>query len=228
MVLIQQWLNSKRDYAAGILLYEALDSCDLDILTLLKKGRTNFSAKKLFDLLLAAHKGEKPVKKTQDPAHTASFVTKKELPIPVEVLNDELLQACKYEADMAYKECMNKRALLMSLVPADEMDDANRPDLVEQRKKLALEVLQEYKQVSKLYDKADFVKKHGRLPDQPDQNPEIDIPDIEVKSALDNARKAYNKLKNKEQTPERIALMQLHQEKIKNLSARWDSLKQAK
>lgn len=143
--------------------------------------------------------------------------------------NPELYKACKHEADMEYKQAMNTRALLFAMVPANKFEDPNRPDLVASRKGLALAAARQYNHASELYDRADYVKLNGRLPDQEADNIDEEVANLEnheVKPALDNARKAMSKLKGREQTAERIALIQKHELKIKALEARWLSLKQ--
>ncbi len=145
--------------------------------------------------------------------------------------NPDLYKACKAEADAMYKQAMNKRAVLFSMVPDNRFEDPNKPDLVAGRKDLALEVIRLYNLASELYDRADHVKLHGRLPDQEAEDIENEVAELqdhEVKPALDNARKAKNKLKGKELTAERIALIQKHDQKIKALEERWHSLKQGK
>lgn len=146
--------------------------------------------------------------------------------------NSQLYDACKKEADKKYKEVMNMRAELFALARMDDFTDVNMPDKVQAREKLAVAVVAGYQQVSKLYDRADYVKQHGRLPH--DENSPLgdggeenvdNIPDHLVKQTLDNLRKNYNKIKKREQTPERIALMQKHESTIKNLEARWNLLK---
>lgn len=146
--------------------------------------------------------------------------------------NPQLYEACKQEADKLYKEKMNKRAVLFSMVPADEYGDPNRPDLVEARSRLCIDIVDLDIRSSKLYERADYVKKYGRLPnDVPapdDEHAFEDLPDHLVKQTLDNERKAYNKLKNKEQTAERVLLMQKHARHIKLLEAKWHLLKPQK
>lgn len=152
-----------------------------------------------------------------------------ELPGPA---NEVLFQVCKQEADKAYKEVMNLRAELFAMARADDFSDPNTPDRIQQRSKLAVKVADDFKRVSLLYDRADHVKLHGRLPDQgePDDE-ELDtdgLPDHLVKTTLDNLRKNFNKMKKREQTPERVALLQKHEANITKLQARWLLLKPAK
>lgn len=146
--------------------------------------------------------------------------------------NPALYQVCKAEADKSYKEVMNLRAELFALARPDEFSDPNTPDRIQQRSKLAVKVAEAFKNVSQLYDRADYVRMHGRLPDQgePDSE-ELDpdgLPDHLVKQTLDNLRKNYNKMKKREQTPERVALLQKHEVNIEKLEARWLLLKPAK
>lgn len=141
--------------------------------------------------------------------------------------NPDLYTACKLQADNTYKKAMNHRAVLFSMVPSELYEDPNRPDLVEQRSKLCILVINLYNEASELYDKADFVRINGVLPEVVKNTiDEIDIiPDHLVKSKLDNLRKNYNKTKKREQTPERITLLQKHQSDILKLDKRWLSLK---
>lgn len=143
-------------------------------------------------------------------------------------VNKELYEACKLEADNEYKKVMNKRAVLFKKAAPDGYLDVNKPDLIFERGEMAVEIVQAWKKVSELYDRAQFVRINGRLPEaEEDDGEEYDhLPDIMVKQQLDNARKAYNKLKKKERTPERVALLQKHEENIEKLKRRWDSLQQ--
>jgi hypothetical protein len=141
-------------------------------------------------------------------------------------VNLELYNACKAAADKKYKEIMNLRTRLFILAEPDEFSNPNTAEKINARSKLALDVVLGQHEYSRLYDVADFVKLHGRLPDQEegDENIEPVIPDHLVKEKLDNARKAFNKLKRREQTPARVALLQQHTINIEKLLPRWRSL----
>lgn len=146
----------------------------------------------------------------------------------IQPANPDLYNACKLEADHKYKEVMNKRAVLFKMVNVEGFEDPNVPAKIHARAQLAIEVVQGWQTVSQLYDRANYVKLHGRLPDGGEDinEPEYDhLPDHLVKLRLDNARKAYNKLKKKEATPERVALMQKHEENISKLEKQWRSLR---
>lgn len=157
------------------------------------------------------------------------YSTKEPKNIPeAKPVNEELYLACKEEADNQYKKVMDKRAVLFHKARPDGYLDINKPDLMFDRGELAIEILQGWKKVDELYERAKFVKLQGRLPassGEDEEDTEYDhLPDTLVKQQLDNARKAYNKLKKKQPTPERIALMQKHEANIKKLTEKWDLL----
>jgi hypothetical protein len=258
LTTLRAWLNGTREYFTGVALYDTLGS-DAVLKSLFKKGKTTFTYDRLQEELLkicndlkkqkhesthsadrvvhsklvkrqatdtSKHQEKSKQTKTQgiadvrEPATAANAATNE---------NSQLYDACKKEADKKYKEVMNMRAELFALARMDDFTDINMPDKIQAREKLAIAVVTGYQQGSKLYDKADYVKQHGRLPNDDDeevQETNVDnIPDALVKQTLDNLRKNYNKIKKREQTPERIALMQKHEVTIKQLEARWSILK---
>jgi hypothetical protein len=151
--------------------------------------------------------------------------TEKSFTAPV---NPVLYEACKLAADKQYKEVMNSRAVLFQLAKHEDFEDPNTPDRIKARAKLALEVVAGYQQASKLFDDADYVRIHGRLPNNPDDDEQNEydlLPDHMVKQTLDNLRKNFNKIKKRDQTPARVAALQKHAINIKKLEARWLLLK---
>ena len=122
---------------------------------------------------------------------------------------------------------MNARAVVFALANTGDFSDPNTPDRITARAKLALQVVQGFVKTSQLYDNAAFVKEYGRLPgsESGDDNEYDHLPDNLVKPTLDNLRKNINKIKKREQTPERVALLQKHEANLKKLESRWHSLK---
>jgi len=142
--------------------------------------------------------------------------------------NQEMYDACKLRADKQYKQTMNERAHLFALAKEDDYEDINTTDKVAQRAKMALSVIQGYQVTSFLYEQADYVKEHGRLPgdDTVQAAEEYEaLADTLVKPTLDALRKNVNKLKKREAIPERLALIQKHEANITKLEARWLLLK---
>lgn len=227
---LQAWLNEKGDYYTGVAIYSQLPH-DANLLPILRKGPNEFREKRLKEILLEAYENLKEVAPIASGAKVARKTpTKKVTTLHVEQppVNAELYNACKAEADLKYKKVMNDRAVLFRMAQAENFQDSNTIEKIEARASLAIAVVQEWKTVSELYDRANFVKLNGRLPDngQEEEENEYDhLPDHLVKLRLDNARKAYNKLKKKESTPERIVLMQRHEEVIKKLDKKWRSLR---
>jgi hypothetical protein len=278
---LRTWLNGKREYYSGVVLF-AKYSSNMELYALLKKGPTEFTRKKLSEELMrlymeenarqltsgkdsavrvrsltlkTANNGENVIETAKrSDSKTTTITTGSYEPTPeikdlygldgriisgepliapedIEPPNEELWLACKKQADTLYKTIMNKRAELFALGRMDDMTDPNAPDRIEARRQLALDVVTGYEEVSLLYEKADYVKLHGKLPEvkPPEKEPDVeDLPDHLVKQTLDNLRKNYNKIKNREQTPERVALLQKHESNIKKLEERWHSLKLVK
>ena len=240
---IKTWLNGGKNYFTGVLLYEQTGK-DKRLLELFKKGPSDFSKKKLQDELQAIcdqlkSTDEKPAsQKAIPPAKKKEIITSSPLPkLPHQKIdpgtNPQLYEACIAEANKVYKEAMNLRAELFLSAKANDFEDPNRPDRVQQRSKIAVNVVEGYKAASGLYDKAEYVRINGRLPEQPALEPDDEsdydnIPDHMVKQELDNLRKNYNKMKKRPQTPERVALLQKHEMNIKKLEDKWHSLKPKK
>lgn len=254
---LRKWLNGRRDYDTGVTIYSQCNP-DPKLLALFLSGTNEFRVKRLLQEMLRIYQqlktdtgapvGTKTTQGANKMAQNANKVATgsniipktsekyshnqvKNIP-PAKAVNEELYQACKLEADNEYKKLMNDRAVLFHKARPDGYLDINKPDLIADRAGLAIQVTIANKKVADLYDKAAFVKEHGRLPtttgDEPAENEYDHIPDSLVKQQLDNARKAYNKLKKKPTNPERVALLQKHEANIKKLKEKWDSLQPVK
>ena len=224
---LRSWLNGPRDYFTGVVLFAQLGN-DAQLTTLFRKGRNDYRYGRLQAELSAICERMK----AQD-----SGMPHVVIPIartPVEKLgptvpNPELYAACKLKADKQYKEAMNNRAILFSMAVPDDFDPPNLLDKIAQRSPLAITVMQQFILASRLYDEADHVRVHGRLPglenlpEGPDEY--SGLPDTLVKATMDNIRKNVNKLKRREQTPERLELIQRHTSNLIKLEKRWALLK---
>jgi hypothetical protein len=220
MEQIRCWLNSNRKYNEGVALYADTIICDPKLLSLFLKGESKFCIKKLNDLLVNFYDEQ-----IADPSPIVNIIPKVQ---KQEVVNSELYDKCKKDADLLYKETMNKRAILFASIKGLG-DDVNRVDHIEQRKNLCIEVVEEFNQVGKLYDDAKYVAANGSLPEVKIKSKEWDyIPDNLVKSTLDNLRKSYNKMKVLPTTPERIIKLQDKEKGIKILEEKWLYLKSTK
>ena len=225
--LIIKWLAGTRDYHTGVITLKMYDSNN-PFIPILQKEFTKNNSEKLLEIMqgIAADKIPKyPIQKL-----TGCLPISAATDIPIsDFSQSELYKSCKQEADLLFKAVMNDRAVLFSMVRNLQMlEDANRPDLIEQRRKLSIDVALGYIKVSKLYDRADFVRKNGKLPFSGSQVIETitaDIPNHLVKQNLDNCRKNISKLKKREQTPERIELINKYTIIINELIERWQLLR---
>jgi hypothetical protein len=244
---LRLWLNGDKEYWTGLVLYSKLQP-DLKLIELMKEGETPFTRRRLNEEILAACNHLKSTNHTtgkNENHNTTTTTTRKAkdgndnaqyLPSQKELvasnkepINPTLYQACKLKADNTYKEAMNLRAILFQSAIMEGFEDPNRPDLVQKRSKMAVDVVALHQKASKLYEIADYVLLHGVLPNEAENHhpdTEMDaLPDSMVKPTLDNLRKNINKIKKREATPERVALLQQHQINLNKLEARWHLLK---
>lgn len=236
--LVKKWINGNQEYYTGIALLKACKASDALYLQL-KQGPNDFNRRKLKECLMLYYQQSKIKTSTSAEKNISVPIPKLEnenvnnVAVIEPVVNDysdtSLYIACKKEADNLYKEVMNKRAILFSSIRSlMPYEDANTPDKIDTRRKSSIDIALDFQRVSKLYDRADYVKKNGKLPftDAEVIETNIDgIPDALLKQNIDNLRKNINKMKKREQTPERVALVQSHEQKLNLLLARWQLLK---
>lgn len=230
---LRSWLNGSREYYSGVALYEMLGD-DPALLRIFKKGKTDFTTKKLPKTLLEICDALKEKKNHtssdqsgSDECSASASLSRQhsETEIPY---NKDLHEAALQEATHLYKEMMNERAVLFAMVNVPGYEDLNTAAQILERGKLAVNLVLKNQLVSKLYDDAAYIKQYGKRPEDSEPTNEYEaIPDHLVKDSLNNARKAYNKLKAKEQNTKRVARLQQHAENIQKLEARWRSLKPA-
>jgi hypothetical protein len=242
---LRAWLNGKREYYAGVaLLAEAGGAANL--LAVLTKGPTPFSVDRLYKELLHICNNLKSNSDVRQPTllhgqEENRGATSQESSGSQAVLgrspgtenlppaNPALYESCRQEALKIYKTAMNDRAILFSQVRNLSTEEVNLPHHIAARAALAIAVVRNFNLASELFDRADFVKQNGRLPDGPgEEAPEVaydTLPDDLVYPTLTNLRKALSKLKKKEPTPERLALQQQHSANIQKLEGRWRLLK---
>lgn len=210
--ILHKWFINDCHYWKGVVIYESMENADPSLVISFKNSRSTENENLLKSLLLEYYNKAKESQSIQPE------------PLIVNTSNKNiLLEACQKEASDAYKKMMNKRAVLFALVKKE----INTQENIEVKKKLALEVVTDYKQVTNLYDKVVYVKTHNKLPEPVKAQKSIDdIPDFMIKQSIDNLRKNINKLKKKEPTSKRISLLQSHNSTLENLLSKWHSLTQ--
>lgn len=215
------WLNSKRDFKEGVQIYLQYGD-NKQFVQLLLDGETDYTRKNLFDNLRAIYYALKngtnqpdPVVKKQEPEVTAPVVThddQTQVPIPAPIpqpQKGELYNACKHDADKLYKELMALRAELFQLCPLEESKMENDEfTFVNDRKAIVLKLMDLQYETDQAYTKLRYVEEHGTLPTFTEPKPEeIPTNPILLLTFKKNLVSGINKLKKKEQTPERIALL---------------------
>lgn len=224
--LLRTWINGKKNFYEGIVLYSKTIGNDAFFM-ILSKGETVFNRKKLdaklleqFYILKAGH--------VETPVNILPKISPEVIIAPDTFLTSDLYKACKAEALNIYKEAMNKRAILFNMAKVEPYQDPNENDKPRTRAQFALDAVILYNKSSSLFDRADYVAKHGHLPTDDITSIDEEYQDLSdhlVKQTLDNLRKNVAKMKKREQTADRIALQEKHSANILKLEARWLSLK---
>ena len=140
----------------------------------------------------------------------------------VKQINPELEASCKADADKSFKELMNVRARLFQHCFIEPDGNENDENAVRLREQYVLEILKLQPTHYEAYEKLHFVIKHGKLPEpeiSPGELKKNKIPDnpLELEKMRVNLMKSISKLKKKEQTSERMDLLQKNEEKLKSI-----------
>lgn len=239
---IRDWLNGNREYEYGIILLKQCPPVNDQLINLLiEVGPNSRNNVRLHQALLTAYenlrneapavvvaasdrieeaktKPSKPSKPAQQPKPPKPSKTYEDSPIYL---------SAKQEANLFYKDLMNERAILFNHCKVENWEDVNQPVLVQLRSKAAVKIIQDYRHLSALYDKAEFIRVNGRLPfaENHPENEYDALPDYLVKTTIDKLRNNINKMRKRELNTERIALIEKHEENLKKLRERWLLLK---
>lgn len=239
--VIRIWLNGKREYFPGLAIAMQFHKNNA-ILDVMRKADNARNKERLLTIMqeeftrlstLQQNAGVPIPKKVKSPVRpVASYqvpATDQPEVNPIH-LQSPVYLAAKEEADKAYRQAMNLRAVLFNKANVEGWEDPNTPERVKDRCKLAIDVVIAYREASRLYDKADRILQSGSVP-APEEALEEDyqaLPDALAYKQLSNARKALSKLKQKQKlnpTADRLALMEKHQANILKLEAQCRTLK---
>jgi len=212
---IIQWLsNPKAPFAEGVALYFA-NGNSLKVKHQLLQGET-IANRALLVTSLKSIPGIPDVQPATDSPQ----------------LKTAILASLRQEAFTAWKELMNKRAVLLRMCRFAPGEAENNPEHVQLRGRLALEIIRYNRnEVTTAYDNLYNYERNGQLPElpteecEPDQDEYALLPDVRVKATIDNLRKNLSKIRKREPTPERLALIARHETNLQKLLARWHSLK---
>lgn len=196
------WINNDRNFEVGLKLAEQAGT-NAQMLR-------NFSIhpkvgkKKLYYLLkeLAGLNSREPVapkvissQKPKPCAIPTPGNTQKgaDTPDKSEFENSAIVIAAKRDADVLYKEMMNKRALLFNMCPALESKYENEGGKVKRRVTLTKEVMALDRKVNHAYDRYRFAMQNGYLPQEKEVS--IETPPLLIAPRIANLKKAIRRLK---------------------------------
>lgn len=215
------WLNSNRDYKTGVQIYLKYGD-NQQFVQLLLDGETQYTRANLFENLKTIYY---QIKNGTSQTNTVVKKQHTEVTVPVVPHPDQkpvvvktqtpklqkgtLYDACKLQADKLYKELMNLRAELFQLCPIVETKMENDEfTFVNDRRNIVLRMMDLQYETDQAYDKLRYVEEHGVLPTVKEaKEEEIPSNPIQLMNFKKNLVSGINKLKKKEQTPERIALL---------------------
>lgn len=214
------WLNSDRDFAKGVEVYLKYGD-NKQFVQLLLDGETQYTRTNLFDNLRKIYYDLKNGNTQTDPVVQKQHMESKVPEVthadqsertvqtePQKVESGSLAEASKMQADKLYKELMNLRAQLFSLCDANSDSNDNDVNLINQRESIVIQMMDLQSQTDQAYEKLRYVQEHGSLPNANEDKPdEIPTNPIQLMNFRKNLISGINKLKKKEQTPERIALL---------------------
>ncbi len=224
LALLKIWFNGSRDYHKGVLLFCSLSE-DQELKAFFLNNASEYTRRRLSEEMEKLYNAMKrPTPAEEQPVPPPAPIA----PLPPDPPKNPALEvACDQKALQLYKQMMNDRAILFNLTKVEGWDDVNKPDLVEQRRVLALRVISTNYEVSQAYDDLAYVREHGNLPEYVQPETASEISDIELRSAIANLRANLTKLRKRAQTPERVTLIQKHQTKLLELEDRWKQIKPA-
>lgn len=225
------WLNSAtKDFASGRVILKRLRK-EHDNLPMYERGATEQNKVSLFNDLRTIYyelKGIEISIKKSNPIGLVSPVVSapienistpvQDVSAPAPVKNDELLKSCKLDADNAFKKMMTTKAVLFSMCDTEKRPNENTADIVQARSILAFDILEQHSEMKRLYDVYEYVQEHGKLPDEkPIEMAPLPSNPVLLERMRTNIMKNISKLKKKEQTTSRIALIQQHEETLNRI-----------
>lgn len=252
---IRDWLNGNRAYEYGIILLKQCPPVNDQLINLLiEVGPNSRNNVRLHQALLKEYESlrlEAPavvvdasdrIEEAKAKPHSSLIIHNSSLknskpskpaqhtkpPKPSKTYEDSpIYLSARQEANLFYKDLMNERAILFNHCKVENWEDVNQPVLVQLRSKAAVKIIQDYRHLSALYDKAEFIRVNGRLPfaENHAENEYDALPDYLVKTTIDKLRNNINKMRKRELNTERIALIEKHEENLKKLRERWHLLK---
>lgn len=208
------WLNKPGDIQEGIRLYSVyLPNEQAPLL-----NRTPNVQQFLFEKLRAVYYEKKGITHKHKP--TAQEAASAILPKAEKekgTRNIELEKATKAAADKLYKEFARLKAQLFMMVPSEQKASENKTDAIAMRAPYVEQMMELQPVMDEAYSTYRYVCEHGKLPTPPSSRKRIINNAYELSIALATEIKNFSKLKKKETTPERLALIQTKESRINQM-----------
>lgn len=219
-VQLKDWLNSQKNYLEGVEIYKRLGDDAEILMYFLNSQPHKVSQEKLFESLRSIYYQFKNSSQSIPPLD--KMVEGNQVLEETKTFNPTLESICKAEADKSFKELMNIRARLFQHCFIEPDGNENDENPVRLREQYVLEILKLQPTHYEAYEKLHFVREFGRLPEvelSPGETGKNKIPEnpLELEKMRVNLMKSISKLKRKEQSPERVDLLQKNQEKLKSI-----------
>lgn len=208
------WLNKPSDIQEGIRLYSVyLPNEQVPLL-----NRTPNVQQFLFEKLRAVYYDIKGIThKHKTPAEEVASAILPKAEKEKETRNIELEKATKEAADKLYKEFARLKAQLFMMVPSTAQGKENKPDAIAMRAPYVEQMMKLQPVMDEAYNTYRYVCEHGKLPTPPSSRKRRITNAYELSIALATEIKNFSKLKNKDTTPERLALIQTKESRINKM-----------
>lgn len=208
MKLINDWLNGKRNYTYGSILYNRYGNDD-ELKNLFEKGKTEYTEKKLLEELQAIAKPQQPKKISERTLDHANFPTS----------TNKVVSSLRDQWMPLYTEMNYKRHSLDKFL-SQKTDAATR-----RRGNLAMEILDLEKRCMYIWAQRDHYLEFGRLPTQEKTDPVIDPAKLveRYKNVQGYIRRYKMYLRQDPTDPKNIALLKQYEDEYEELKKKRSS-----
>lgn len=206
-----KWLNSSQKYEDGIRVLRQIGVDEKEIAQIeLSKERCKALFYRIKNLL--------PNPKTRTTVHRPSTPkTPKNLEPILPYSQEPVAIAAKREADILFKDMMNKRALLFQMCTVKESPFENEMVQVNKRKKLTTEIIHLDRKVKEAYNKYRFTAEKGYVPETKISTRK-GTPHLLLYKQIKNKRTYISKLQKKENlSSKQMVLLEKHESDLSQL-----------
>lgn len=173
MLMIDRWLAGKRNFTAGLLLYDHYGT-NTALKNVLAKGETDYSRKLLTEALTEINQAP-PKPKVEDKALRVLEVMPKG--------NDTMLEALQEKWKPKYQLMKLKQHQMFAF------GDDNSLETMAKCRELAEEILSIEQEVMQIWAERDYYEAHGRLPNNPTKKVQIPTDPVQLAKFIDTCKR---------------------------------------